>query len=90
MGMGVCPAERAKRSQAPIKLAQPFMAPESRAGESRISGFFWTWETQRQEEHVVGEDVKHKARAHQIHLNTWHPRDRHMNCSEQLARNLWC
>ena len=31
MGMGVLPAERAKKCQAPIKLAQLFPAPELRA-----------------------------------------------------------
>ena len=31
MGMEVCPADRAKKYQAPIKLAQPFPALELRA-----------------------------------------------------------
>ena len=31
MGMGGFPAERTKKCQAPIKLAQPFPAPELRA-----------------------------------------------------------
>ena len=31
MGMEFFPAERSQKSQAPIKLAQPFLALESRA-----------------------------------------------------------
>ena len=36
------PAERTKKSQAPIKLAQPFPAPELRAEILRKPRFFWT------------------------------------------------
>ena len=40
MGMGLFPAERTKKCQAPIKLAQPFPAPELRAEILWTSRFF--------------------------------------------------
>ena len=39
MGVGGSPAERTKKSGAPIKLAQPFPAPELQAGNLRTWGF---------------------------------------------------
>ena len=41
MGIGVFPAERTKKCQVPIKLAQPFPAPELRAEKLWAGGFFF-------------------------------------------------
>ena len=35
MGMGACQQKKVKKCQAPIKLGQPFLAPELRAEKVR-------------------------------------------------------
>ena len=51
-GHGGLPADRTKKCQAPIKLAQPFPAPELRAEKSRTRGFFWLIDRQLVETEV--------------------------------------